>query len=388
MKKLFFLLSILSVFFLSQNINAQVPLAPSNLKIQFIFLSAINIVWDDNSFNESGFIIERSQDGNSWFQIKILQSNITNYADIGLSRYTKYYYRICAFNSSGNSVYSNIISGTTDASFDCSVGSDTISTPYPFYTTFTDSRTQIIYKKSEMIGYCNVGFIWAISFYNKGTSPSTINNCTIKMKNINDTVLTKFIDTGLTVVYNNLPLTLTPNGWTYISMNPYFVWDINKNLLIEICFHTTSSVASNINLRGTAASNKVLHTHKNQSNGCTLDSGMVQNIRPNFKLTSIIDGVKKISGNTPNDYYIDQNYPNPFNGSTKFKFKIKDYSPVTLSLYDILGRQEVVVFSEPLAPGEYEKTFSLNEHPLPSGIYYYCFVANGFVNVKKMVVLK
>jgi hypothetical protein len=388
MKKLFFLLSLLSIFLISQSLQSQVPLAPSNLKVQYIFSSAINLIWDDNSSNESGFMLERSLDGNFWSQIKMLMPNVINYADIGLIKHTKYYYRIYAFNASGNSAYSNIINVTPESMFDCSVGTDTLSAPYPFYITYTDSRTQIIYKKSEMTGFCTIGNIWAISFYNKGTSYVTVNNCTIKMKSTIDTVLTKFIDTGLTVVYNNMPLNITPNGWFNIGLNPYFVWDINKNLLIEICYHSTTSASSNINLRGTAASNKVWHRHKDFSNGCTLDSGSVQNIRPNFKMVNIIDGVRKISENTPSDYSIEQNYPNPFNGNTKFKFKIKDYSPVTLSLYDVLGRQEVVIFSEPLAPGEYEKMFSLSEHPLPSGIYYYCFVTNGFVSVKKMVILK
>jgi hypothetical protein len=387
MKKNILLLALTTFIFSVQITYSQIPLAPSNLKVQYIFSSALCISWDDNSYNESGFTIERSTDGKSWMQIKTLQPDLTNYADLGLILHTKYYYRIYAFNASGNSAYSNILSVTPESSLDCYVGTDTISTPYPFYTTFTDSRTQILYRRSEMIGSCYMGSIWQFMMYNKGAAV-TVNNVTIKMKNTTDTILTRFIDSGMTVVLNNQSVYLYANNWFYINLNPSFNWDINKNLLIDICYHTATSATGNVLLRGTAASNKVLHRHKNLSNGCTLDSGAVQTLRPNFKMLTIIDGVRRISEITPDKYSIDQNYPNPFNGSTKFKFRIKEYSPVTLSLYDVLGRQEVVVFSEPLTPGEYEKTFSISEHPLPSGIYYYVFVANGFVSVKKLVLLK
>ncbi len=388
MKKISFLFSLISIFFLSQLSQSQIPQTPTNLHIQNAYSSALYICWNDNSNNESGFVLERSQDGNMWMQLKMFEPDITNYSDIGLFFNTRYYYRVYAYNASGRSDYSNVASGRTMFPTDCSVGTDTISTPYPFYSTYTDSRTQILYKKSEMIGLCTIGNIWSISFYNKGTTFLSLGNITIKMKSTTDTILTKFIDTGMTVVLNNSTIYFYGSGWNYINLSPPFVWDINKNLLIEICFHTASSLTNNINVRGTTTQNKVLHRHKALSNGCTLDSGVVQNVRPNFSMNNIVDGVKKITGIAPDGYSIDQNYPNPFNGNTKFKFRIKEYSPVTLSLYDVLGRQEVVVFSEPLGPGEYEKIFSLSDHPLPSGIYYYVFVTNGFVSVKKLVVLK
>lgn len=387
MKKTAFLFILVSVLFAYNISFSQIPAPPTNLKFGNIFSSALSLKWDDNSYNESGFILERSINGKQWININSMQPNTTSYIDVGLQNGTRYYYRIYAFNSSGKSSYSNIIYADPTPSYDCSVGNDTISTPYPFYTTYTDSRTQILYRKSEMVGYCSVGTIWTISFYCKLTSGIQVSNVTIKMKSTNETILTKFIDSGLTVVYNNYPLYIN-NGLLCIFLNPVFTWDVNKNLLIEICYHLQAPLANNMIFSGTAAQNKVWHRHKQSSNGCTLDSGTVLNIRPNFRMNNIIDGVRKISTNIPQSFSIEQNYPNPFNGETKFRFKIKDFSPVTLSIYDVLGRQEVVVFSEPLSPGEYEKSFSLSDHQLPSGIYYYCFVARDFIIVKKLVVLK
>jgi len=384
MDKRFFLLLFTFLIF-SQITFSQVPAAPSNLKIQFYFSSALGFSWEDRAINESGFYFYKSTDGINFNRFLVLSPNSTSCTDIGLLSNTTYYYKVSAYNASGESASSNIISGIPTSMFDCNSGTDTITTPYPFYATFTDSRTQMLYLKNELTGICNVGYIWNMAV--NTTSSSVLQNVTIKLKNTTDTVINKFIDTGWTTVVNNQTIS-TYNGWTYFSFSTPFIRDINKNLLVEICFDRTSSSTSNILVRSTAASNKVWHNHKNAGNGCTLDSGSRMPNRMNLRFTTVIDGVRKISSNTPEKYSIEQNYPNPFNGETKFRFNIKESTPATLSLYDILGRQEVVIFSEPLAPGEYEKIFSINSHPLPSGIYYYCFVANGFVSVKKMVVLK
>ena len=141
-------------------------------------------------------------------------------------------------------------------------------------------------------------------------------------------------------------------------------------------------------LRSSLSQNRVWHRHSFNGTGCNLDSGSVQQYRPNLDIENIIDGVRNINLNRPSSSSIEQNFPNPFNGDTKFRFKIKNYSPVTLSIFDVLGRQEVIVLHEPLAPGEYEKTFSLQSHQLPSGIYYYCLTAGDYVEVKKLVILK
>ncbi len=69
--------------------------------------------WSDNSSNESGFRIERSADGTSFEEIATVGANVVSYVDSGLPGSTKYSYRIRAFNSAGDSAYSNIAVGTT-----------------------------------------------------------------------------------------------------------------------------------------------------------------------------------------------------------------------------------------------------------------------------------
>jgi hypothetical protein len=73
----------------------------------------INLSWQDNSNNEQGFKIERSLDGITFTQIDTVGADVTIYSDIGLNTGTTYYYRVRAYNSNGNSMYTNIASATT-----------------------------------------------------------------------------------------------------------------------------------------------------------------------------------------------------------------------------------------------------------------------------------
>jgi hypothetical protein len=87
----------------------------------------------------------------------------------------------------------------------------------------------------------------------------------------------------------------------------------------------------------------------------------------------------------PSNYKLLQNYPNPFNPLTKIKFDIPKSSAITLKVFDILGR-EVYKLSEFKNAGQYE--LNIDGSNLPSGLYFYSLEANGFMDVKKMVLLK
>src|SRR6185436_12761639 len=82
------------------------PNAPSNLTATAVSRTQINLKWVDNAANEQGVKIERST-GGSWSQIATVGPNTTSYASTGLSKGRTYYFRVRAYNSVGNSAYSN-----------------------------------------------------------------------------------------------------------------------------------------------------------------------------------------------------------------------------------------------------------------------------------------
>jgi hypothetical protein len=91
------------------------PAAPSNLTATAVSTSQINLAWNDNSNNESGFKIERCQGTNCTNFVEIAQvgPNVTTFNNTGLARNTRYRYRVRAFNGGGNSAYSNIAAART-----------------------------------------------------------------------------------------------------------------------------------------------------------------------------------------------------------------------------------------------------------------------------------
>ena len=88
------------------------PAAPSNLAATAVSASQINLSWNDNANNETGFKIERSS-GTGWTQIAQTGANVTSYANTGLAAGTTYSYRVSAYNSAGSSASSNSASATT-----------------------------------------------------------------------------------------------------------------------------------------------------------------------------------------------------------------------------------------------------------------------------------
>jgi N-acetylmuramoyl-L-alanine amidase len=92
------------------------PAAPSDLSASAASSIEIDLTWQDNSEEESGFKIERSLSGSSdWSQITTVGPNVTSHTNSGLSTETQYFYRVRAYNGEGNSGYSNISSATTNS---------------------------------------------------------------------------------------------------------------------------------------------------------------------------------------------------------------------------------------------------------------------------------
>jgi hypothetical protein len=89
---------------------------------------------------------------------------------------------------------------------------------------------------------------------------------------------------------------------------------------------------------------------------------------------------------TPVSFNLYQNYPNPFNPSTSIQYAISSKQFIALKVYDILGREVATLINEEKPAGTYEISF--NSNGLSSGIYFYKLQSRGFVETKKMVLLR
>ena len=86
------------------------PSAPTNLRASAATRSRIDLIWADNSTNESGFKIERCAGAGctNFAQIATVAANVTGFSNTGLITSKSYSYRVRAYNGSGDSAYSNV----------------------------------------------------------------------------------------------------------------------------------------------------------------------------------------------------------------------------------------------------------------------------------------
>jgi hypothetical protein len=85
-------------------------------------------------------------------------------------------------------------------------------------------------------------------------------------------------------------------------------------------------------------------------------------------------------------FFLYQNYPNPFNPATNIGFRIADRGFVSLKIYDVTGREVATLVAENLMPGNYE--YRWETRGMANGVYFYKLETEGFVQTKKMLLIR
>jgi len=97
-------------------------------------------------------------------------------------------------------------------------------------------------------------------------------------------------------------------------------------------------------------------------------------------------GINHNGIDVPQAYQLFQNYPNPFNPTTVIYYAVPKTTFVTVKVYDVLGRVVATPVNQIVTAGDHDLNFDGSN--LPSGIYYYRINADGFTDVRKMILLK
>jgi hypothetical protein len=84
------------------------PVAPASLTASLTSTGKVDLAWTDLADDEVGFIIERTTDGVTFTEIARLSANVDRHSDSTTNSVTVYSYRVAAYNSAGQSPYSNI----------------------------------------------------------------------------------------------------------------------------------------------------------------------------------------------------------------------------------------------------------------------------------------
>jgi len=89
------------------------PSAPSSLSATINAASNIALNWSDNSFNETGFEVQRGTDGINYTPLATTAADATSFIDVNFVRGTTYHYKVRAVNAAGPSVFTNPVQITS-----------------------------------------------------------------------------------------------------------------------------------------------------------------------------------------------------------------------------------------------------------------------------------
>ena len=99
---------------------------------------------------------------------------------------------------------------------------------------------------------------------------------------------------------------------------------------------------------------------------------------------SLLTGVSE--QDIPVEFSLQQNYPNPFNPTTVINYALPRNSRVTLTVFDLLGRQVEQLVDQQQVAGYHGVTFHADG--LAGGMYFYRLQTDNFTAVKKLILMR
>jgi len=188
-------------------------------------------------------------------------------------------------------------------------------------------------------------------------------------------------------------VTYPPSGLRSVSRTPTFVWRKGSATSFEVrvteVTHTPNVVVVDQTTTDTTLLCPAILTPTTNYSWIVSASNAYGasdwSAEARFQTGQNITNVER-NGVIPAAFDLSQNYPNPFNPSTTIRFAVPQTGPVSLRIYDVLGREVAVLVDGVMEPGYYSARFE--GRSLSSGIYFYRLVASGYVETRKMQLIK
>lgn len=109
------------------------------------------------------------------------------------------------------------------------------------------------------------------------------------------------------------------------------------------------------------------------------------------KATPTAPNLKPESQEAPVQNFLSPNWPNPFNSGTYIRFGVRRRGQVSLAIYNILGQEVRTLVEGELGANVYTIYWDGKDdtgRPVASGVYLYLLQTPGFVEARKMVLLR
>jgi 5-hydroxyisourate hydrolase-like protein (transthyretin family) len=124
----------------------------------------------------------------------------------------------------------------------------------------------------------------------------------------------------------------------------------------------------------------------NNTTGETIDLAFSENNYPfGSNQIYIIGSISNII-NRPDYFALGSSYPNPFNPTTTLSFAIPVDSDVSLSIYNLQGREVTSLIDGDMDAGYHSVVWNADNHS--SGVYFVKIIAGDYVDTQKLMLMK
>lgn len=117
----------------------------------------------------------------------------------------------------------------------------------------------------------------------------------------------------------------------------------------------------------------------------------LKNRAKSFANSDGVEGSELVDSAIPEVFGLGENYPNPFNPTTLISYDLPEASQVTMTVYDMMGRQVKALVQEFQPAGNHSVIWNAtndNGTRMSGGIYFYQIKAGSFLQTHKMILLK
>jgi len=424
--------------------------APSNLTATPVSGSQINLVWKDNTVNETGFKMERKIGATGTYaEIATIPLNVTSFSDNGMIAGPLYCYRLRAVNASNVSCYSNegcatLISGPPpNAPSNLTATTASASQINLAWTDNSFDETGFIIKRSAsaagpftpvaMVGAnvqafsnkglaANTPYFYQVGATNAGnnSAPSNTANATTLNTNPDNLALNKTMTASSTdttsaparAVDGNVVSfwrsgavnAANPVAWLYVDLGSAMTvgravvnWNQNYYAMqyeIQISNDAASWSVVHANDAGAAGRQEMSFT---PASARYVRLYLKKNFKASYRVIELevyAAGAVIAAGNEAADYhsviperiFLEQNYPNPFNPATTIRFGLPEGAPVTLKIFNVKGEEVATLMEGWRRAGSHAAAFDGSR--LASGVYLYVLQAGETKLVRQFILMK
>jgi uncharacterized lipoprotein YddW (UPF0748 family) len=193
------------------------------------------------------------------------------------------------------------------------------------------------------------------------------------------------------------PTLISPNGASGVSRNPTFVWTkgVGTSFQLRVKNNATHAVVLDTTLTDSiCTSGRILDPAPTifAWTVTAFNSAGASDLSAEGRFQTVTSVPIMSDGGIPTEFFLSQNYPNPFNPTTTILFSLPQQGRVELRIYDMLGREVATLLDgKEINPGNYRVQWNgRNQYgeSVATGIYFYRIVAGGFIQSKKMILLK